>query len=180
MTSILHLCLIYQTIKLNTMKYRILIFIFMFSSFLFAQDIEKDGKIYQVKKERIFLDGKDVTETLNLEDKTTILKKASIASEKIAQNKQALKDAEKLEKEKQKAEKAQKKAEKAQKKAEKALKQQQKAQSRLDKATKKLESSQKKFEKLKRKGKLSPQDEAKWLERLEGYQKDVERAKKKI
>jgi len=162
------------------MKYSIFIFIFMFSIALNAQDIEKAGKTYEVKNERIFLDGKDVTETLSLEDKTAILKQASIALEKNKLKESALKETEKLEKEKKKAEKAQKKAEKAQKKAEKALKQQLKAQKRLDKATKKLESSQKKYEKLKRKGKLSPQDETKWLDRIEGYKEDIVKAKKKI
>ena len=94
----------------------------MFCIALNAQDIERDGKIYQVKKERIFLDGKDVTETLNLEEKTAILKQASIVSEKIKSNETALKEAEKLEKEMAKAEKAQKKAEKAQKKSRKSPK----------------------------------------------------------
>lgn len=159
----------------------------MFSISINAQEIEKNGKLYKVKNERIFLDGKDVTETLKLEEKSAILKQANSVSEKNRLKEIALKNeadtkkqAEKLEKEKKKAEKAQKKAEKKQKKAEKALKKKLKAQKKLDKATKKLESSQKKYNKLKGKGKLSPEDEAKWLDKLEGYREAIEKAKKKI
>lgn len=169
------------------MKYIVLIFIVMFSISLNAQDIEKDGKVYQVKNERIFLDGKDVTDTFSLEDKAAIMKQATMLSEKMKLKeaaekleKKKVKTAEKLEKDKKKAEKAQKKAEKEQKRAEKALKKKQKAQNNFEKATKKLESSQKKYDKLKRKGKLSPQDEVKWLEKLEGYREAIEKAKKKL
>ncbi|WP_152604812.1 hypothetical protein [Psychroserpens jangbogonensis] len=73
------------------------------------------------------------------------------------------KEAKKLEKGKNKAEKAQKRD-----------------QDRLDSATKRLKSSQKKYDRLKRKGKLSPKQEAKWLKKLEGYQEDLKRAKRKV
>lgn len=53
-------------------------------------------------------------------------------------------------------------------------------QDRLDSATKRLKSSQKKYDRLKRKGKLSPKQEAKWLKKLEGYQEDLKRAKRKV
>ena len=162
------------------MKYLVLIFVVMFSMTINAQEVQKDGKLYQVKNERIFLEGKDITETLTPENKTAILNKASRITEKMKLEEIALKESEKLEKEKKKAEKSAKKAEKKQKKAEKALKKQQKAQKRLDKATKKLKSSQKKYDKLKRKGKLSPEDEAKWLKKIAGYREAIEKAKKKI
>lgn len=77
-------------------------------------------------------------------------------------------------------EKALKKAQKAQKKAEKELKAKQRAQDNFEKATKKLEQNQTKYEKLKNKGKLSPNDEEKWLKSLNKYKKEVESAQKKL
>ncbi|MDG5490429.1 hypothetical protein [Psychroserpens sp. SPM9] len=169
------------------MKYIIILLMLTFSITLHAQEVQKDGKTYEVKKEKIFLDGKEVTDTLSLEDKTAILKEAATISEQI-QRKEAAekleekkqKEAKKLEKEKKKAEKAQKKAEKEQKKAEKALKKKQKAQDNFDKATKKLETAQNKYDKLKKKGKLSPNDEQKWLDKLEKLRANVEKTKGKL
>lgn len=84
---------------------------------------------------------------------------------------------EKAEKERKKAQKAQKKAEKEQKKA---LKQKEKAQSDYNKAVKDLEQAQSKFERLKNKGKLSPNDEAKWLEKIQKLNGKIEKAEKKL
>ena len=162
------------------MKYMILVVLMLFGMTLQAQEVEKDGKTYEVKKEKIFLDGNDVTTTLSVEDKSFILKRAAAISEKMKMQEKAEKAAKKLEKEMEKAEKAQKKAEKEQKRAEKALKKKEKAQDRYERAGKKYKDAQKKYEKLKRKGKLSPQDDAKWLDKLEDLKEDVEKAKKKM
>ncbi|WP_204344230.1 hypothetical protein [Psychroserpens algicola] len=162
------------------MKYIIIIIVMAFSVTMNAQQVEKDGKTYEVKKDKIFLNGEDVTETLNLEERAAILKQAATISEKMKMKEKAEKEAEKLEKDKKKAEKAQKKAEKEAKRAEKALKKKQKAQDKFEKANKKLKDAEKKYEKLKRKGKLSPNDELKWLDKLEGLREDVAKAKKKM
>ncbi|MGS2725478.1 hypothetical protein ACU8DI_02635 [Psychroserpens sp. BH13MA-6] len=145
-----------------------------------AQEVKKDGKTYEVKKEKIFLDGKDVTATLNAKEKSAILERATKISEQIKLQKEAEKKAENLEKEMRKAEKSIKKAEKAQKKAEKELKRKEKAQKKFEKASKKYKEAQKKYDRLKRKGKLSPEDDAKWLKKLENLKEDAERAKKKL
>jgi len=162
------------------MKYIIILLAFTFSISINAQEVVKDGKTYEVKKEKIFLDGKEVTETLSIEDKTEIMKQASRISEKMKLQEKAEKEAKKLEKETKKAEKAQKKAEKEQKRAEKALKKKEKAQSKFEKAGKKYKAAQKKYEKLKKKGKLSPQDEVKWLEKLEKLKENLDKAKRKL
>lgn len=145
-----------------------------------AQEVEHEGLKYDVKGDLIFKDGKDVTQTLSLETKNRIITALDdrLKSEKSADEmKEQQKDAEKSIK---KAERAQKKAEKSQKKAEKELKAQHKAQNNFQKASKKMEQNQAKYEKLKRKGKLSPNDEVQWLDKLEKYRENLEDAKKKL
>nr|WP_321232539.1 hypothetical protein [uncultured Psychroserpens sp.] len=169
------------------MKYIIIIFLMAFSFTMNAQQVEKDGKTYEVKKEKIFLDGKEITETLSLEEKALILKEAATISGKMKikekaekEAKKAQKASEKLEKDNKRAEKAQKRAERDAKKAEKALKKKQKAQNRYEKANKRLKVAQKKYDKLKKKGKLSPNDELKWIDKLEGMREDIAKAKKRM
>lgn len=162
------------------MKNYIILLLLAFSLTGFAQEVKKGEKVYEVKKEKIFLDGKEVTDTLSLEERDAILKQASSINEKIKAAEKAEKEAKKLEKEKRKAEKAQKKAEKAQKKAEKALKKQEKLQKNYKKAQDNLKKAQKKYEKLKKKGKLSPVDEGKWLDKIEKLTEKVDKAKGKL
>lgn len=135
-----------------------------------AQEVISKGKVYEVKGKAIFQDGVDITSTLLIVERDPIYKAL----------KSQLKDDKNAEKARKKLEKAAKKAEKAQKKAVKELKNKQKAQDKFNKANKKLEQNQNKFEKLKFKGKLSPNDEAKWLKKLEGYRKDLQKATRKI
>jgi predicted DNA-binding protein (UPF0278 family) len=155
------------------MKLWIIVVLIGFNMVLNAQEVIKDGKRYEVKKGKIFHEGNDVTSTLSVEDQNNIRLRFEKASED-------LKMKEKLEKEARKAEKAQKKAEKKQKQAENALRKREKAQDNYDKAIKKLEQAQSKYEKLKRKGKLSPKEEAKWLEKLDNLSQSSEKAKKKL
>ncbi|WP_178990770.1 hypothetical protein [Winogradskyella schleiferi] len=163
------------------MNYYIILLILTFSLSSFAQKIESDGKTYEVKDEKIFLEGKDVTETLTDEEKKFILKEAIVISDKMKLEDIKRKEAaEKLEKEAKKAEKAQKKAERELKKAEKELKKKEKLQSNFEKAERNLEKSQSKYEKLKRKGKLSPEDERKWLDKLEKLTIKLKKAKGKL
>jgi len=51
------------------MRYYIILFLFTFSFSSFAQTIEKDGKTYEVKDEKIFCNGEAITENLNNEEK---------------------------------------------------------------------------------------------------------------
>nr|WP_321227298.1 hypothetical protein [uncultured Psychroserpens sp.] len=180
------------------MKYIIILLMLAFSATMNAQEVQKDGKTYEVKVDKIFLDGKDVTETLSIEKTASILESARLINEKVVLKEAAeklkkakqkeiadaektkQKEADKVEKEAKKLVKDKKKAEKAQKRAEKALKKQQKAQDKFKKASKKLEDAQKKYKKLKRKGKLSPSDDLKWLEKLKDLKEDIEKAKSKL
>ncbi|MBO6605601.1 hypothetical protein [Psychroserpens sp.] len=74
----------------------------------FGQEVERNGKLYEVKKDRIFLDDKDVTDVLPEDDRSLIIKQAALISEKEVLTKQA----KKLKKEQKKTEKAQKKLKK--------------------------------------------------------------------
>ncbi|TXD83705.1 hypothetical protein ESY86_08480 [Subsaximicrobium wynnwilliamsii] len=145
-----------------------------------AQTVISNGKSYTVKKSKIFLDGKEVSTTLSEADKIDILGRASTISEKIDADVKAKREAKALEKANKKAEKALKKAEKAQKQAEKTLKQNQKAQDKLIKASRKLKNAESKYQKLKRKGKLAPNDDAKWLKKIEGIKKDITKAQQQL
>ena len=154
-------------------NYWIIMLLIAFSVNLGAQEVSVDGVTYKVKKESIFKDGTDITETLTVEQrnniKTNLENKISLEKqekERIAQIK--------------KAEKDQKKAESKQKAAEKALKKKEKAQSNFEKAGKKYEDALNKYEKLKVKGKLSPQDEGKWLEKIEKLKEANDKAKRKL
>ena len=138
-----------------------------------AQEVTQNGTVYKVKGKTILKEGVDVTNTLSVEDQTKI---------KEALLKQKALDKERSEAEKaiKKAERDQKKAEKKQKQAEKDLKARQKAQSKFEKAGKDYSNNSNKYEKLKGKGKLSPNEEAKWLKKLEDLKNDLEKAKKKL
>lgn len=162
------------------MKYILTVISLVFVMFVNAQKVTQDGKVYEVKKEKIFLDGKEVTATLNLEEKTSILNEASTILKNLKIQEEAEKENKKLEKEKVKAEKALKKAEKAQKKAEKEIKKRAKLQSNFKKAEANFDKTKIKYENLKRKGKLSPVDESKWLKKLEGLTKKLNKAKSKL
>lgn len=128
-----------------------------------AQHVINNGKVYQVKGKSIFHEGNDVTSTLNKENKDNIFKSHK-------NNSKATKN----------AEKAKKKQDKIHDQTVKDLKNKQKAQDKFNKATKKLDQNQEKYDKLKAKGKLSPNDEAKWQKKLEGYKKDLEKTKKNL
>lgn len=138
-----------------------------------AQEVTWNGATYSVKGDVVLKDGIDVTNTLSLEERLEV-KKA------LNKKAQAIDAANEKEKALKKAEKKQKAAEKKQKKAEKALKQKEKAHSNYEKLTEKYESAQQKYEKLKKKGKLSPQDEQKWLSKIEKLKEQTAKAKRKL
>lgn len=158
------------------MKYYIILIALIFSLISFAQEVKKDGKTYEVKKGKIYFNGKDVTLDISEEMKASIFKEASAIADKA----KAEREAKRLEKANKKAEKALKKAEKARKKAEKELKKKEKLQNNFDKAKKNLEKSTAKYEKLKKKGKLSPVDEKKWLDKLKVLTEKVEKTERKL
>lgn len=141
--------------------------------FAFTQEVTFKGDVYTVKKEAIFKDDVEVTSSLSLDDQKAI--KAEFEKKRAAL--EAAKTAEDKIKE---AEKAQKKIEKKHAKAEKALKQKEKAQTAFKKAEKKYDDALKKYKKLEKKGKLSPDDNHKWLEKIEKLKKDQEKAKRKL
>ena len=138
-----------------------------------AQEVSYNGTTYKVKGKAILLDGTDVTTTLSTEEQTGIWETL---------NKQTALDKERKEAEKaiKKAEKEQNKAEKEQRRAEKELKAKEKAQSKFEDANDDYTNAIKKYDKLKKKGKLSPNDEAKWLEKIDGLKADIDKTKKKL
>ena len=162
------------------MRFLMIVLFFCFGFLVNAQNVNFDGIVYEVKNDRVLKAGVDVTDSLSVEAKqkiTTAFDKKVIKIKAAEETKARI---EKAEKEQEKAEKEQKRAEKKQKTAEKALKKKQKAQSNYEKSTKKHSNAIKKFEKLKKKGKLSPQDEVKWLEKIEKYKTTAAKAKKKL
>lgn len=162
------------------MKFFITLLCLVFGFFVQAQEVEVNGTVYKVKGDAIFKDNVDVSETLTIEEKNNI---RTNLDEKIRLEKEA-EEAEskikKAEKEHKKAEKEQKRAESKQKAAEKALKKKEKAQANFEKAGDKYEDAIKKYEKLKERGKLSPNDEAKWLKKIDNYKDDINKAKRKL
>lgn len=162
------------------MRFLMIVFFLGFGLLVNAQDINFNGVNYEIKKDRIFKDSIDVTDTLSVEDKAKIREAFNKKMTKIREAEETQNRIEKAEKEQKNAEKDQKRAEKKQKKAEKELKKRQKAQSNFDKSTKKHKEAINKYEKLKNKGKLSPEDEKKWLEKIEKYKEASVKAKKRL
>ncbi|WP_353777452.1 hypothetical protein [Winogradskyella sp. 3972H.M.0a.05] len=158
------------------MKLWMMILCLCFGLTLNAQEDIKSTNQYQVKKGRIYLDDKDVTETFTVEQRKVIIERLKKASEEAKTEKVQ----KKKEKALRKAEKAEKKAKKAAKKAERALRKKEKAQKGFDKATKALNKANRKYEKLKSKGKLSPEDERKMLEKIEKLTQRQAKAKRKM
>ncbi|XCF06240.1 hypothetical protein ABI125_16160 [Tamlana crocina] len=159
--------------KKKIMRFLVVTLFFCLGLMLQAQEVTLNGVIYTVKGEAVLKDGVDVTNKLSLEERLEV-KKA--LNKKV----EAIEAANEKEKALKKAEKKQKAAEKKQKKAEKALKQKEKAHSNYEKLTGKYESAQQKYEKLKKKGKLSPQDEQKWLSKIEKLKEQTAKAKRKL
>ena len=145
----------------------------LFSTLMNAQQIEHEGKEYQIKGDIILLDGVDVTNSFTKQQQTTIQNKLK---NKLALDKK-IKNAEKAQK---KAVSKQKKAEKKQKQAEKNLKKREKIQNNYEISKKKYKQSLKKYEKLKDKGKLSLEDEAKWLNKIEKLKESIKKNEKRL
>ncbi|MEO8774360.1 MAG: hypothetical protein ABI263_10225 [Gelidibacter sp.] len=135
-----------------------------------AQEVISEGKVYEVKGKAIFQDGVDITSSLLIEERDPIYKAL----------KNQINDEKNVEKARKKLEKAAKNAEKAEKKALKDLKKKQKAQDNVNKAVRKFDQQEEKYQKLKNSGKLSPNDESKWLKKLNGYKHDLEKARTKL
>lgn len=161
------------TFKITIMRFLMILLFGGLGFTICAQEVSVDGINYEVKDERILKNGIDATDDLSVELKEKINHAAIVKRGQI-------KEAEKVEKRLKMAEKSQKSAEKKQKKAEKALKKKKKAQSDFQKSTKKYGSAQKNYDKLKKKGKLSPEDEEKWLEKIDKFKAQSEKAKKKL
>ena len=162
------------------MKYLIIVLFLGLSFYSNAQDVTINDSIYNVRGDVITKDGVDVTEALSEENMQKI---RATLKEKIA-NDEAVREFEKVnkkqEKEQKNTENELKKAKKKQKQAEKALSRKQKAQKKLKKYKKKYLKAQNRYERLKKIGKLSPEDEVKWFNKIEKLNKSVIKAEKKI
>lgn len=177
------------------MKFWIVLLLMSFTAVTQAQQVINNGNTYEVVGKTILKDGADITETLSAAEQKEIrdVLKDKLKADKLAEKlkKDAEKVADKLEKERKKTEKNiekerkriekdLKKAEKEKKKAEKALKNRLKAQDKLRKAEGKLIKAEEKYKSLKFKGKLSPNDEAKWLKDIRSLEEKVSKAKRKM
>ena len=150
--------------KIKTITLLLLCMLFAVSAF--SQKVTYANKEYKIKGEKIYFDGKDVSESFSEEEKVAIFKKLKAQKEKYKKEK---KEAKKVKKEKNKVDKA----EKEQKKQENIL-------DDYDGAVKNLETAQAKYERLKRKGKLSPNDEVKWLDKIAKLKEKVSKKKNKL
>lgn len=170
------------------MKLFVVVVLFLgFGNSVQAQEIIYGGVTYKVKGNTILRDKENVTNTLSLEDQIGIMQ--AVEHQKVLKKEQeiaekVLKDAEREQKAAEKkikdAEKAQRAAEKKQKAAENELKQKQKAQSRFEDAGDDYKDAVKKYERLRDKGKLSPNDEEKWLKKINDLKEDIDKAKRKL
>ena len=162
------------------MKYILVVLFLGIGFFSNAQEVERNGKKYIVKKDRILQDGNDVTSTFSLEEQSKIKDEFSRLVEEIKLKEKEEKRFKKAEKDQKNAEKDRKRAESKQKKAEKELKQAQRINSNYEKAKKNYTQAQSKYERLKERGKLSPNDEAKWLKKLESLTEKLKKAEKRL
>ncbi len=173
----------------------VIVLIFAMTLSAQAQEVDYNGTTYKVKGKSISQNGADVTGSLSVNEQIGIreaLRQQKAIDEQQQKAEKALiaerKRADKaLDEERKRAERVVKKAEndlktaeKKQKKAEKELKARDKAQSNYKKAGDKYNDAINKYEKLKRKGKLSPNDEAKWLEKIDRLNEDIDKAKRKL
>ena len=149
-----------------------LIIILLGIGFTFAQEVTLDDKKYQVDDKTIWSNGTDVTNVLNEEQQQKIFDLAEVKRKELKQieleqkaSEKSKKQAEKQSKQLKKLEKQQKKTQKALKKKENVIAKKAKAEKQLTKAEKEAKKVQSKYEKLSKKGKLSTEDEAKWLKK---------------
>jgi len=138
-----------------------------------AQEVDYNGITFKIKGKSISQNGTEVSAKLSVTEQIGI-------REALRQQKALDDQRKRAERVVKKAENDLKNAEKKQKKAEKELKAKDKAQSNYEKAGNKYNDAIKKYEKLKRKGKLSPNDEAKWLEKIDNLNEDISKAKRKL
>ncbi len=142
--------------------------------------IMADGSVYTLKKNSYYKKGKDVTETLTREQKDAIkeTRDKRLEVERLAQQEQG-----KLKEEQENIEKALKEAREKQKEIESnqdeltdIIEAREKAREAVLKAKDKSLKQQQRYQKLKEKGKLSPLDEEKWLNKLQGLEEKVKQA----
>jgi hypothetical protein len=162
------------------MKYILVALILGFGFFSNAQEVERNGKKYVVKKDKIFHDGNDVTATFSIEEQMKIKEDFSLLEAKMKLKEKEEKRLKNIEKERKQLEKDKKRAESKQKKAEKELKKKIKMQANFEKASKNYEQAQSKYQRLKERGKLSPVDEAKWLKKIETLNEKVKKAENRL
>ena len=153
--------------------------------------ITEDGNVYEIRGNKYFNNGNNVTELLSEDEKKNITASLNkrIEAERLALEKQeelvaeqkriekALKEAEAKQKE---AEAKQKAVEKKQEQLEDALKAKEDARQDFLKAKERLQNKKEKYQKLKDAGKLSPLDEEKWKGRFVDLEKDLKEANQKL
>ena len=159
--------------------YSVLICLFLVG-YAHSQEVVYKDVTYTVKKGLIYENGYDVTSTLSLEDQNKIKSVYRSNVAELKKQEEAEKRLKNQEKGRKKAEKKQREAEKKLKKIEKKLRNKEKAEKAVEQAQSNLEDAQNKYEKLSKKGKLSPNDDAKWLEKIKKLGDRLNSAKKKL
>ncbi len=171
---------IINVITMKNLKYYTTLICLIVVGFAYSQEVVYKGATYTVKKGLIYAEGNDVTSTLSLEDQTQIKSVYRSNVAELKKQEEAEKRLKNQEKGRKKAEKKQKEAEKKLKKIEKQLQRKEKAEKAVLRAQSNLEDAQNKYEKLSKRGKLSPNDEAKWLEKIKKLGDRVNSAKNKL
>ncbi len=142
--------------------------------------IMDDGSVYTLKKNSYYQKGKDVTETLTKEDKDLIkeTRDKRLEVERLAQQRQTelKEEQEKVEKALKEARKKQETIENNKEELEAVVAAREEAREAVLKAKDKSLEQQQRYQKLKEKGKLSPIDEEKWLNKLQGLEEKVKQA----
>ena len=149
-----------------------------------SEQVIYDGKVYDVKGDKIYNRGDKVTESLSEEQKTNIRQtsEARLTAKKEAEaKKEALEDKQKAqEKAIKDAEKALKEVEKKQKAIEKAMEKKETLREDFIDANSKYKDQKDKYQKLHDAGKLSPNDEEKWAKRLDKLKSKMEEAEREL
>ncbi|MFB9055451.1 hypothetical protein ACFFU9_01735 [Mariniflexile ostreae] len=164
-------------------KITIVLFIFILGACASSERvITQDGKIYEVKGEAYFQNGKNVTEHLSSKDKahiSNVLENRLESERSLKREQTALKAEQDYVKQTLKeAEKKQKALENKQKRIEKGIKKKEAARERVLKVKARLNKNKEKYQKLEAKKKLSTRNKEKWERRFERDEKDLIKALK--
>lgn len=146
--------------------------------------ITDEGKVYEVKGNKFYNNGENITQQLTSDEKkmiTATLDDRLVAEKEIKQRKDQLADEQKrLEKAQREIRRNKKDLEKEQSRLADKIKEKEDARKNFLNATDKLQKNKERFQELQEKGKLSPNQIKKWEDRIKNLEEDLEAAKNKL